>query len=474
VPDELATYRKKRDFEKTPEPTGKRGRRATGPRFVVQEHHARRLHWDLRLEHEGTLKSWALPRGVPVHPDENRLAVHTEDHPLEYLDFEGEIPKGEYGAGSMSVWDRGSFEAEKFRDNEVIATFSGERLRGRYALFQTRGDDWMIHRMDPPEDPSYEPMPDRLRPMLARSGELPPDEDKWGFEVKWDGIRTILFCDHGHMTLQGRNFSDFTPRYPEVRELARELGARRVILDGEVVAFDDEGRPSFERLQSRMHLGSDSAVRRRMRDIPATYVAFDLLYLDGHSTLALTYEQRRELLDALELEGPAWRVPAYHRGGGSALLAATRELGIEGIVAKRLDCPYDPGRRTSGWIKIKNVCEQDVVIGGWVPGEGRRSGHVGALAAGLMEDGRLTYVGKVGTGFTDRTLTILERELKPLRRDTSPFGGRQPPKGTIFVEPRLVARVELREWTGSGTMRAPSFKGLRDDVDPQDCTREGG
>ena len=166
----------------------------------------------------------------------------------------------------------------------MIATFSGERMRGRYALFQTRGDDWMIHRMDPPLDPGYEPMPDRLTPMLAKSGKLPPDEEKWGFEVKWDGIRTVLFCDHGHMSLQGRNFTDFTPRYPEVRELARELGARRVILDGEVVAFDEQGRPSFERLQSRMHLGSDSAVKRRMRDIPATYIAFDLLYLDGHST----------------------------------------------------------------------------------------------------------------------------------------------------------------------------------------------
>jgi bifunctional non-homologous end joining protein LigD len=332
----------------------------------------------------------------------------------------------------------------------------------------------MIHRMDPPVDPSYEPMPDRLVPMLARSGDLPRDEEAWGFEVKWDGIRTVLFCDHGHMALQGRNGTDFTARYPEVRELARELGARRLILDGEIVAFDQEGRPSFERLQSRMHLASDSAVRRRMRDIPVTYIAFDLLYLDGHSTMPLGYENRRELLDALELEGPAWRAPAYNRGEGSALLAATKELGIEGIVAKRLASPYEPGRRSSAWVKVKNICEQDVVIGGWVPGEGRRSGRVGAVVAGLYEDGRLVYVGKVGTGFTDRTLAILERELAPLRRDSSPFHGRQPPKGTIFAEPRLVARVELREWTTSGTMRAPSFKGLRDDIDPQDCNREGG
>jgi bifunctional non-homologous end joining protein LigD len=471
--DRLGGYRAKRDFRSTPEPRGRR-EEGDGGRFVIQEHHARRLHWDLRLEHEGALASWALPRGIPAHPKENRLAVRTEDHPLEYLEFEGEIPKGEYGAGTMTVWDRGRFEAEKFRADEVIAEFHGERLRGRYALFRTRGDDWLIHRMDPPEDPGYEPMPDRLAPMLARSGSLPAKDAAYGYEVKWDGIRALLYCDHGHSTLQGRNFTDFTPRYPELRELSRALGARRLIFDGEVVAFDEQGRPSFERLQTRMHLASDSAVRRRMRDTPVTYVIFDLLYLDGHSTLALSYEERRELLERLELEGPAWRTPRYHRGEGRALLDATAELGVEGIVAKKLDCPYEPGRRVAGWIKVKNVMVQDVVIGGWTPGAGGRSGRLGAIAVGVMEDGGIVYAGKVGTGFTEATLTTLSRELEPLRTDESPFTGRQPPKGTVFVEPRLVAAVEFREWTRSGTLRAPSFKGLRDDKDPQECIREEG
>jgi bifunctional non-homologous end joining protein LigD len=474
VADRLGTYKAKRDFGKTPEPKGARGKRAQAARFVVQEHDARRLHWDLRLEHEGTLASWALPRGVPEHPDENRLAVRTEDHPLEYLEFHGEIPKGEYGAGTMTIWDSGTYEAEKFREDEVIATFHGERLSGRYALFRTRETDWMIHRMDPPEDPAYEPMPGQLRPMLARSGALPPREEQFGFEVKWDGIRTVLYSDHGHVELRGRNGSDFTPRYPEVRDLARSLGSRRIVLDGEVVAFDDRGRPSFERLQSRMHLASDSAVRRRMRDIPATYVIFDLLYLDGHSTLSLSYEERRGLLERLELEGPAWRTPAYHRGEGRALLGATRELGIEGIVAKKLDCPYQPGARASHWIKVKNVHTQDVVIGGWTPGEGGRTASLGSLAVGVIDGDELVYAGKVGTGFTEQTLALLKRELEPLRRDSSPFGGRQPPKGTVFVEPRLVAHVEFREWTRSGTLRAPSFKGLRPDISPQECVREEG
>ena len=247
-----------------------------------------------------------------------------------------------------------------------------------------------------------------------------------------------------------------------------------MVLDGEVVALDEQGRPSFELMQQRMHLASESAVRRRMRDLPVTYVIFDLLYLDGHYTLPLPYEERRALLERLELEGPSWRTPAYHRGEGSALLAATRQMGVEGVVAKRLDCPYEPGRRSSGWIKVKNVHTQDVVIGGWTPGEGGRRSSLGALAVGVMDDGELRYAGKVGTGFTESTLKTLQRELEPLRRDGSPFSGRQPPKGTVFVEPRLVAEVEFREWTRAGTLRAPSFKGLRYDKDPQDCIREEG
>ena len=419
------------------------------------------------------LASWALPKGVPAHPEENRLAVRTEDHPLEYLDFHGEIPAGTYGAGTMEIWDSGTYEAEKFRSDEVIVRLQGERVSGRYVLFQTRGKDWMIHRMDPPADPAAGPMPDAIAPMLARVGELPGDDSGYAFEVKWDGVRAIAHVDAGHVTLTGRNGTDFTSRYPEVRGLGEALGSRRTILDGEVVAFDSRGRPSFERLQARMNLASASAVKRRMRDVPVAYVAFDLLWLEGHSTLTLPYADRRKLLAALQLDGPSWRAPAHREGDGAALLEAGKAQGLEGVVAKRLDSPYEPGRRSSAWIKVKVRPSQEVVVGGWLPGEGTRSTTLGALAVGVHDDGRLLYAGRVGSGFTAETLAATMRELEGLRREDSPFDGRQPPRGTVFVEPRLVAQVQFAEWTRTGTLRAPSFKGLRPDVDPAAVVREG-
>jgi bifunctional non-homologous end joining protein LigD len=474
VADRLDNYRAKRDLDRTPEPRGEEQVARSGePRFVIQQHHARSLHWDLRLEHEGTLASWALPRGIPAHPEENRLAVRTEDHPLEYLDFSGEIPAGTYGAGKMEIWDSGTYAAEKFRDDEVIAVFNGERVSGRYALFQTRGKDWMIHRMDPPSDPALEPMPDSIASMLASTGPLPRDDAAYGYELKWDGVRAVGYVDSGRLRLVGRNGTDFTPRYPELRALADEQGARRMIIDGEVVAFDADGRPSFELLQQRMHLASDAAVRRKLAEVPVAYMIFDLLWLEGHSALALPYRDRRTLLADLGLDGPGWRVPAHREGDGKLLLAAAREQGLEGVVAKRLDSAYEPGRRTRAWIKVKIVTTQDVVIGGWTAGEGGRAKTLGALAAGVYDDeGELRYAGKVGSGLTAETLTLLLRKLEGLARDSSPFTGRQPPKRTNFVEPELVASVAFTEWTRTGTLRAPVFKGLRDDVEPATVVRE--
>jgi bifunctional non-homologous end joining protein LigD len=479
----LDTYRGKRDFEATAEPAGEvdgaTDGGTAGHRFVVQEHHATRLHWDLRLEHDGVLASWAIPNGIPSDPADNRLAVRTEDHPLEYLDFHGEIPKGQYGAGTMTIWDHGTYEVHKWEDRKVEVTFHGERLGGRYGLFPIgkpgdTKDDWMIHRMDPPADPDGQPMPERIVPMMAQpASALPRDPKNWSFEVKWDGVRAIAYVKPGRLRLESRNLNDITDAYPEVRGLVGALGMHEAVLDGEIVAFDDSGRPSFERLQRRMHVTSPSAIRRYQSSMPVVYAIFDLLYLDGRSLMELPYRERRARLESLELKGPAWRVPANHPGEGKLLLDATAKQGLEGIVAKRLDSRYEPGRRGGNWLKIKHTMRQELVIGGWMPGEGRRIKRIGALLMGYYEDGKLRYAGRVGTGFTEKTLGDLQKRLDPLRRDTSPFQvAPKLPREAVFVEPELVAEIELREWTAERIMRAPSFKGLREDKPPHEVRIE--
>jgi bifunctional non-homologous end joining protein LigD len=480
VSERLEQYRAKRSAGKTPEPMGDEQSAEDGRRFVVQEHHATRLHWDLRFERDGVAVSWAIPNGLPEAPKDNRLAVHTEDHPLEYLDFEGDIPKGEYGAGSMRVWDRGTYEELKWEPRKVEVRFHGERLQGRYALFPIDKDaepkNWLIHRMDPPADPAAgEPMPDRLVPMLARTGTLPRDDEHWAFEIKWDGVRAICQSEPGRLRLHSRNLLDITPRYPEIGRLNRALSHHRAVLDGEVVALDAQGRPSFGALQRRMHVTADAAVRRLAKETPVTYVIFDLLWLDGHSLMELPYAERRARLQELGLgDGERWRVPDYVSGHGAQLLEATAQQGLEGVLAKRLDSPYEPGRRSTAWLKIKNVSRQEVVIGGWVPGDGKRRDRIGALLIGVREDGELRHVGRVGTGFTEAELDRLAGLLGPLERDTSPFapGGPKIPRGAVFVEPELVAEVEFREWTEGGQLRAPSYKGLRDDKPADLVVRE--
>jgi bifunctional non-homologous end joining protein LigD len=494
----LGEYRRKRVFEETPEPGPEvEAEPQPGPeaepgpevsteadgdagveeaRFVVHEHHARSLHWDLRLERDGVLVSWAVPKGIPPDPKSNRLAVHVEDHPLSYIDFAGEIPKGSYGAGEVLVWDRGTYETHKFRKDEVIVTFHGKRLRGKYALFQTDGKNWMIHRMDPPES-ERETMPQGLVPMLAKLSGLPAREADYGYEVKWDGIRALAFVQGGRMRLENRNGRDVSTQYPELRALGEQMGSREAILDGEIVALDEQGRPSFERLQQRMHVSSASAIRRLSKEIPVRYMIFDLLYLDGRNTMGLPYRERRRLLEELDLRGPAWQTPAYHAGEGRELLAAAAEQQLEGVLAKRLDSRYLPGKRSGEWLKIKNVNRQELVIGGWLPGKGNRAGRIGALLMGYYEPdehGReaLHYAGRVGTGFKERDLEHLGRELAARARDASPFAGAQPPRGARFVEPELVAEIEFAHWTDDRILRHSSYKGLRDDKPATAVVRE--
>jgi bifunctional non-homologous end joining protein LigD len=355
VSDRLDEYRRKRDPDRTPEPVpaNRRGRRALeGDTFVIQQHHARALHWDLRLERDGVLVSWAVPRGIPKDPRRNHLAVHTEDHPMENATFSGEIPEGEYGAGRMTIFDRGTYAAEKWRDNEVIFELRGERVSGRYALFQTGGKNWMIHRMDPPE-PGWTPMPEGVRPMqTSRAARLPADDAEWGYELAWAGLRAIAAVSGGRLDLIDAGGTEVTDGYPELRVMAEDLAPTDCLLDGVIVTFDGSGRVDADALRRRANVSGAAAIRRAAARTPVQYLAVDLLWLDGIRMLELPYAERRERLIGAGLAGPNWQTPPHFVGGGEYALQASGEQGLPGVIAKRLDSRYLPGRRSRLWLEI--------------------------------------------------------------------------------------------------------------------------
>jgi bifunctional non-homologous end joining protein LigD len=475
--DRLQAYRDKRDAARTPEPVpaagaepGPQAGTAAAPTFVVQEHHARRLHWDFRLERDGVLVSWALPKGVPDDPTVNHLAVHTEDHPLDYGSFAGTIPRGEYGAGSVTIWDHGTYEPVKWSPTEVKVVLHGQRVTGGYVLFQTKGNQWMIHR-------ERQPLPAGIRPMLALSATAPPhDLANWALELKWDGVRALAYIERGQVRLMSRTERDITVTYPELAALGNATTRKQLLLDGEIVVFGADSWPDFEALQPRMHVGSASQAALLARQIPVTYLVFDLLQLDGRPLLDQPYRDRHALLEGLTLSGAYWQTPPNFAGEDfQAVLTVSREHGMEGVVAKRLDSPYVPGNRTDYWRKIKNQHRQEAVVAGYKPGKGNRTGQVGSLLIGVYDAAGLIYAGHVGTGFSAETLRMLGEKLAPLRRATSPFDGPVPPehaRGAVWVEPRLVIDVAFDRWTRAGRMRAPVYKGLRDDKDPADVIRE--
>ncbi|WP_431218270.1 ATP-dependent DNA ligase [Leifsonia xyli] len=511
-PDRLSTYRSMRDATKTPEPVpAERPEAREGRSFVIQEHHARRLHWDFRLEHDGVLVSWALPKGTPTDPKQNHLAVHTEDHPLEYGTFAGDIPHGEYGAGHVDIWDHGDYELEKWRDDEVIATLHGQPDGGlegvpqKFALIRTaRGGDeknWLIHRMKaedaepadaatapaapaarsaaPPARTPRPPITDEpVSPMLATLGSAADigDEGEWAFEMKWDGIRAVAEIRGGRLRLTTRNGNDVTVTYPDLAGLVDLAGEHDLVLDGEIVTLNPQGRPDFGLLQTRMGLTRPGDVQSALTRAPAHYMVFDVLEVDGTKHTRDSYDERRELLFDVLRPGRTdpVQVPPAFDGDPEHAVASSRQLGLEGVMAKRRDSTYSPGRRSRSWIKIKHHLMQEVVIGGWTPGNGRRANKIGALLLGIPDGGTLRYVGKVGTGFSDRALDDLAAKLGSRERKTATMEGvpSADARGAHWVRPDLVGEVEFAEWTGPGRLRQPSWRGLRPDKRADQVVRE--
>ncbi len=535
----LDTYKRKRDFKKTPEPAGEVGPSAPPPegrRFVVQRHRASRLHYDFRLEIDGVLMSWAVPRGPSLNPDDKRMAVHVEDHPISYFDFEGVIPKGEYGGGDVIVWDWGTFEPEETDDpgravakGELKLRLDGEKLRGRFTLVKTRGsksgpDDWLlIHKKDEAADPGWDvdalprsvktgrtndevlagkdavwdsrapaaeasidlagareaPLPDFIVPMAATLAEGPFDDEDWLFELKLDGYRVEAVVEGPRVRLWTRNRQDAARYFPDLANARPTwIKAETAILDGEVVALDADGRPTFSLLQDRAGMGRfgpRSAAPSRKRDdgfvAPIVYYVFDLLYLDGQLLTDMPLEQRKRLLRSVLRDHPSVRYASHVETDGREFYEVVAAQGLEGLIAKLRSSRYEPGKRARSWLKIKIRREQEVVVVGYEPGKGARA-DLGSLILGVYEGDELHYAGEVGSGLTNRTIKQLKTELDAHALDSPSVVDPPRIKGAVWSKPRLVVRVEFTEWTDDGLLRQAAYKGLEIGKDPRKVVRE--
>jgi bifunctional non-homologous end joining protein LigD len=468
----LSAYERKRDLTKSPEPSGKGKRKGDreAPVFVVQRHAARRLHYDFRLERDGALASWAVPKGIPLKPGQQHLAVHVEDHPLEYATFEGEIPKGEYGAGTVEIWDQGTYELlDEKKDGGLTVRLEGKRLRGTWALVPAKlsGDpkNWLLLRKKDDSAPPVAPSTTYV-PMLATLADELPQGSGWLFEVKWDGYRATARVAGGDATLTSRRGNDLTRRFPGVaRAVEAAVRTPDCVLDGEVCALDERGRSSF------------SAMQQGKPDTPIVYYVFDVIEIDGEPLVDLPLvERRRRLENLLDRRSKTVRISETFEDG-RALLEAAKKEGLEGVVAKREDSRYLPGKRTRDWIKVKTRNRQEFVIAGYTRGQGRRSRSFGSLVLGVHRGRELVYVGNVGTGFSEDEIDKLLERLRPLARNELPFSAvpKMPKvrKGdVVWVEPKLVCEVDFAEWTHDGHLRAPVYQGLREDKQAEDVRRE--
>ncbi len=514
----LAEYVKKRDFAVTPEPRGRREKRGTRLRFVVQMHHATRLHYDFRLEADGVLASWAIPKGPTLVAGDRRLAMHVEDHPMAYRTFEGVIPTGQYGAGEVIVWDEGWYElaegsdpAHEIAHGKIKFVMHGKKLRGLFTLVRIkprpgeRGDPWLLLKdhdayeedaWDPAEHPesaksgktladikaerspkvwnskpkasrarhaarAADPLPKQPGVELATLIDAPFDDSAWLFEIKWDGYRAVCTVDaHGKLALVSRNGLDLLRQFPDLADLAHAFVSMPIVVDGEIVVLDAHGRSDFQRLQEC-----------RERGYALTYVAFDLLYANGRDLRATPLEERKELLERIIRDDTLVLYSKHVVGKGVALFAQARKRHCEGIVGKKRTSAY-VARRTRDWVKIKAHQEQEFVIGGWTDPRGSRKGF-GSLLLGAYEAGKLRYVGHVGTGFSAKRIEEIVAHLKPLARVTSPFADEVEANAQAhWVKPRLVVEVRFAEWTRDRLLRQPAFLGIRIDKDAKDVCLE--
>src|SRR6266852_4190658 len=549
----LGEYQRYRRFDRTPEPSGEPepvagkvqdqpspGARRTrlpkpklpqlevrpgtehGDTFVVQKHRATRLHYDFRLAIDGTLKSWAVPKGPSQSHADKRLAVQTEDHPLDYANFEGKIPEGNYGAGTVMVWDRGTFHVEgnlealkQLAKGEIKFSLNGEKLRGSFVLVKLKqsekGNEWlMIKHQDAAEDsawnidehdgsaltgrtieeikeelpPKRQPipirpeelqgarksaMPARVEPMLATLADRPFSDPNWLFEIKWDGVRALARIENRDLALRSRNAIDITKRYPELASLPDALATRQAVIDGEIVALDAQGRSSFERLQERMHVRAPS--ENLVAQMPAVYFAFDLLYCDGYDLRDAPLLERKQLLQRLLYTSERFRYADHQLEHGKELFALAEQNELEGIVAKRADSPY-VSDRSPYWVKLKSTKTVDAVVGGWT--EARTPAlPFGSLLLGLYEGKKLRFIGHVGSGFDAKKLKELSTKLKELAASACPFDTvPETNEKPSWVSPDLVARVKFSGWTQEHALRHPVFLALREDAHPTDCQWE--
>jgi len=529
APGSLDLYHAKRDFSITAEPRGKKGddrKKSTRTQrlsFVVQKHSATRLHYDFRLEAAGVLASWAIPKGPSLDPKDKRLAMHVEDHPLEYGGFEGTIPKGQYGAGPVILWDRGTYTLaegtdpkEEIANGKIKFIMHGKRLRGMFTLVRIhgrdndKGDPWLLIKdRDDGVVPDYDaandttsvksgktieeiagdprsrtwqsspkktrstsrfsrnhpvktdPVPSIKQLMMTTLVDEPFDSDDWLFEIKWDGYRALCMVDaKGKLSLVSRNRIDFLEKFPGMADLVQAFTSIPIIVDGEIVSLDGEGHSSFQRLQDAQKTSAH-----------LTYVAFDVLYADGRDLRKTPLEDRKKILEGLIRDDRLVMYSKHVIGEGIALFEQAEKHGYEGIIGKRRDSTYEE-RRSPYWVKIKTEQEQEFVVGGWSDPRNSRKGF-GALLLGVYEDGKLRYVGNVGTGFTAQRLSDLSKTLAKYTRATSPFDGPvEDAKHAHWVDPKIVVQVRFAEWTHGGHLRQAAFLGVRSDKAPKDVQRE--